>query len=186
MARLLVDMNLATEWIPLLQAAGHTTVHWSEVSDPRAPDTVLMQWAIAYDYTVFTHDLDFGTMLAFSGAEGTSVLQVRCLNVLPEAIGTLVLSVLLAYADEIEQGALVVADERRARVRIHAADQAELRDCAQSIPVDRPDPQRCNQFGTRTKGMPMAKTSSRSIGTSPLTQPYPAPSAATAKRLQSC
>ncbi|MFT5338728.1 MAG: hypothetical protein ACI9IO_000459 [Cyanobium sp.] len=37
---------------------------------------------------------------------------------LPEAIGTLVLSVLLAYADEIEQGALVGADERRARVRI--------------------------------------------------------------------
>ena len=118
MARLLVDMNLATEWIPLLQAAGHTAVHWSEVGDPRAPDTVLMQWAVAYDYTVFTNDLDFGTMLAFSGAEGPSVLQVRCLNVLPEAIGTLVLSVLLAYADEIDQGALVVADERRARVRI--------------------------------------------------------------------
>ncbi|MEY4808571.1 MAG: hypothetical protein RLZZ206_2960 [Cyanobacteriota bacterium] len=118
MAGLLVDMNLSTEWIPLLQAAGHTAVLWSEVGDPRAPDTVLMQWAIAYDYTVFTHDLDFGTMLAFSGAEGPSVLQVRCLNVLPEAIGTLVLSVLLAYADEIEQGALVVADERRARVRI--------------------------------------------------------------------
>ena len=77
-----------------------------------------MQWAIAYDYTVFTHDLDFGTMLALSGAEGPSVLQVRCLNVLPEAIGTLVLSVLLAYADEIEEGGLVVADERRARVRI--------------------------------------------------------------------
>ena len=40
------------------------------------------------------------------------------LNVLPEAIGTLVLSALRAYASEIEQGALVVADERRARVRI--------------------------------------------------------------------
>ena len=118
MARLLVDMNLSSEWIPLLQAAGHTAVHWSEVGDPRAPDTALMQWAIANDYAVFTHDLDFGTMLALSGANGPSVLQVRCLNVLPEAIGPLVLSVLRAYASEIEQGALVVADERRARVRI--------------------------------------------------------------------
>jgi hypothetical protein len=80
---------------------------------------VLMQWSIANGYAVFTHDLDnFGTMLALSGTDGPSVLQVRCLNVLPEAIGTLVLSLLKTYGAEIEQGALVVADERRLRVRI--------------------------------------------------------------------
>jgi predicted nuclease of predicted toxin-antitoxin system len=118
MARLLVDMNLSTEWISLLKGAGHEAMHWSEVGDPRAPDTALMQWATANGYSVFTHDLDFGTMLALSGADGPSVLQVRCLNVLPEAIGELVLSLLRTYAAEIEQGALVVADERRARVRI--------------------------------------------------------------------
>jgi len=42
MTRLLVDMNLSVEWIPLLTAAGHVAVHWSEVGDPRAPDTALM------------------------------------------------------------------------------------------------------------------------------------------------
>ena len=103
---------------PLLRAAGHQAVHWSEVGDPRAPDMVLMQWSIANGYAVFTHDLDFGTMLALSGTDGPSVLQVPCLNVLPEAIGTLVLSLLKTYGAEIEQGALVVADERRLRVRI--------------------------------------------------------------------
>ena len=77
-----------------------------------------MQWAMTNDCAVFTHDLDFGTMLALSGADGPSVVQVRCLNVLPEAIGSLVLSLLRTYAVEIEQGALVVADERRERVRI--------------------------------------------------------------------
>jgi predicted nuclease of predicted toxin-antitoxin system len=89
-----------------------------EVGDPRAPDTALMQWAMANSYAVFTHDLDFGTMLALSGADEPSVLQVRCLNVMPEAIGPLVLSVIRSYEAEIEQGALVVADERRQRVRI--------------------------------------------------------------------
>jgi hypothetical protein len=39
-----------------------------------------MQWAILNNYAVFTHDLDFGTMLAFRGAAGPSVVQVRCLN----------------------------------------------------------------------------------------------------------
>ena len=118
MARLLVDMNLSPGWIPLLLAAGHEAVHWSEVGDLRAPDTALMQWAMANGYAVFTHDLDFGTMLALNGADGPSVLQVRCLNVMPEAIGPLVLSVIRFYEAEIEQGALVVADERRERVRI--------------------------------------------------------------------
>jgi predicted nuclease of predicted toxin-antitoxin system len=47
MARLLVDMNLSTEWIPFLKAAGHEAVHWSEVGDPRAPDTEQMTWASA-------------------------------------------------------------------------------------------------------------------------------------------
>jgi predicted nuclease of predicted toxin-antitoxin system len=118
MTRLLVDMNLSTEWIPLLRAAGHWAVHWSEVGNPRSPDTALMQWARANGCAIFTHDLDFGTMLALSGADGPSVIQVRCLNVLPGAIGPLVLSLLKVYGAEIKQGALVVADERRERVRI--------------------------------------------------------------------
>ena len=57
-------------------------------------------------------------MLALSRADGPSVLQVRCLNVLPEAIGTLVILLLKTYGAAIERGALVVADERRERVRI--------------------------------------------------------------------
>ena len=78
--------------MPLLRAAGHEAVLWSEVGDPRAPDSALMQWATANGYAVFTHDLDFGTMLALSGTNGPFVVQVRCLNGLPEAIGHLVLS----------------------------------------------------------------------------------------------
>ena len=57
-------------------------------------------------------------MLALSGADGPSVLQVSGLNVLPQAIGPLVLSLLRTYGDELERGVLVVADERRQRVRI--------------------------------------------------------------------
>ena len=33
-----------------------------------------MDWALRHDYIVFTHDLDFGTMLALSHATGPSVL----------------------------------------------------------------------------------------------------------------
>jgi predicted nuclease of predicted toxin-antitoxin system len=75
-----------------LLAAGHEAMLWSEVGDPRAPDSALMQWATANGYAVFIHDLDFAKMLILSGAEGPSVVQVRCLNGLLEAIGHLVLT----------------------------------------------------------------------------------------------
>ena len=45
-----------------------------------------MQCATAHGYAVFTHDLDFATMLALSGARGPIVLQVRGPNVLPAAV----------------------------------------------------------------------------------------------------
>ncbi|MFN9244716.1 MAG: DUF5615 family PIN-like protein [Cyanobacteriota bacterium] len=118
MLRLLVDMNLSPEWLATLREAGHQAFHWSEVGDPRAPDSELMAWAIENDCAVLTHDLDFGTALALSGQTGPSVIQVRCLNVLPERIGPLVLDLLNRYGPSIRLGALIVADERRQRVRM--------------------------------------------------------------------
>jgi predicted nuclease of predicted toxin-antitoxin system len=58
--RVLVDMNLSVEWIAFLEQAGWSAVHWSTVGDPRAEDATLMQWASTHEYTVLTHDLDFG------------------------------------------------------------------------------------------------------------------------------
>lgn len=118
MLRLLVDMNLSPEWLVPLRDAGHQAFHWSEVGDPRAPDSELMAWAISHDCAVLTHDLDFGSALALSGNTGPSVIQVRCLNVLPERIGPLVLDLLNRYGPSIRSGALIVADERRQRVRM--------------------------------------------------------------------
>jgi predicted nuclease of predicted toxin-antitoxin system len=75
--RLLVDMNLSPDWVGELARHGYASVHWSAVGDPRAADTLIMEWARANDYAVFTHDLDFGTALALIHADGPSVIQVR-------------------------------------------------------------------------------------------------------------
>lgn len=42
-----------------------------------------MAWARANDRIVFTHDLDFGRLLALAGRVGPSVMQVRTQDVLP-------------------------------------------------------------------------------------------------------
>jgi len=115
---LLVDMNLSTEWVPFLEQAGWPARHWSDIGDGRAADSLIMSWAVLNGYAVFTHDLDFGTALALTHANGPSVIQVRGNRVLPEQIGSVVLATLAQYEIELAAGALVVVEERRRRVRV--------------------------------------------------------------------
>lgn len=116
--KIVVDMNLSPEWIPLLTGNGWEAVHWFTVGDPRACDTEIMAWARAHDFVVFTHDLDFGTTLALTHAAGPSVLQLRGQRVLPKHIFKPVVATLKRYETELIAGALVVVEENRSRVRI--------------------------------------------------------------------
>ena len=77
-----------------------------------------MEWAKSRGYVVFTHDLDFGTLLAMTQASGPSVLQIRGRNVLPEQRGPLVLSTLKQYHQELSDGALVVVEPGKSRVHV--------------------------------------------------------------------
>src|SRR6266542_4469551 len=116
--RLVIDMNLSVEWVAELASHGWSAVHWSTVADPSAEDSVIMAWALANSYVVFTHDLDFGTTLALTHATGPSVLQVRGQNVLPEDIGPIVIAALRQHDAALAAGALVVVDVKKSRVRV--------------------------------------------------------------------
>ena len=116
--RLVIDMNLSPEWAAELVRSGYESVHWSTIGDPRSSDTAIMAWARANDRAVFTHDLDFGTLLALTHADGPSVFQVRGQNVLPEHMGSLVIAALRQHESALIAGALVVVDEKKSRVRI--------------------------------------------------------------------
>lgn len=116
--RILVDMNLSPGWVQHLAECGIDAVHWSTIGDPAAPDAELMEWARSNHAAIFTYDLDFGTALALTGANGPSVIQLRGRDVLPSQSGSTVVKVLQKYAAEIEAGALVIIDETRLRVRI--------------------------------------------------------------------
>jgi len=66
--RILIDMNLPPAWVAVLAAQGWEALHWSTVGHPCAPEHVIMDWARANEYVVFTHDLDFGALLAMTEA----------------------------------------------------------------------------------------------------------------------
>ena len=115
---IVLDMNLSPRWVARLAAHGWTAVHWSSVGEPTARDIEIMAWARANQHMVFTHDLDFGTMLALSHETGPSVLQVRAENILPEQVEDLVIAALTQHETDLSAGALVVIDQARNRVRL--------------------------------------------------------------------
>ncbi|MCQ8179878.1 hypothetical protein NP603_02040 [Methylomonas sp. SURF-1] len=92
--KLLLDMNLSPGWLPVLVGA-----------------------------VVFTHDLDFGTLLTLTGAESPSVFQIRTQNIAPQALGPRAIGLLRRFHTELENGALVVADELREWVRLLPLDR---------------------------------------------------------------
>ena len=116
--KLLVDMNLSPDWVPVLKSHGWSVVHWSTIGDPRASDRTIMEWAAKHEYVVLTHDLDFSAMLALSHAAGPSVLQVRAGDILPDRLEGSVIAALKQNDADLSSGALVVVDQSRSRVRI--------------------------------------------------------------------
>ena len=116
--KILVDMSLSPDCVPLLTTHQHSAVHWLAVGSPSADDASIMAWAKGAGYVVFTHDLDFGTILALTHAIGPSVIQIRTQDVLPDAVGSQVIAALAQHEAELASGAIVVIDQARMRVRV--------------------------------------------------------------------
>lgn len=126
--KILIDMNLPPRWVQAFALAGWEAVHWSQAGAPTASDREIMAWARDNGYVVFTHDLDFSALLAATQGAGPSVIQVRTQNILPEAIGGLVIYSLKRFRDELKKGAVITINPSRARVRILPLKGSEAND----------------------------------------------------------
>lgn len=116
--RLLIDMNLSPSWVEVLREAGFEAEHWFRIGAPNAPDSELFSWASKNSYIVFTHDLDFGALLAATHAESPSVFQIRTDDVSPAALAPRAIDLMKRFEPQLNAGALVVVDELRERIRI--------------------------------------------------------------------
>lgn len=116
--KIVIDMNLSPQWCQVLKQYQWEAKHWSSIGDPAAPDTVIMHWAKTNNHIVLTHDLDFGALLATTGAKGPSVIQVRTQDITPDHLAPLINDALHQYQELLEEGALITIDEGRARTRV--------------------------------------------------------------------
>jgi len=116
--KILIDVNLSPDWVPVLKDAGFECAHWSCLGDAKASDKIVMDYAVTHGFVVFTHDLDFGAILAATHADAPSVLQVRTQDVDPVSLAGPVIAVLRCCQTDLERGALISLDESTQRVRI--------------------------------------------------------------------
>ena len=116
--KLIPDMNLSPQWVAFLKSSGLQAEHWSQLGSPSATDAQIMAYAAARGFTVLTHDLDFGAILAATHSEKPSVVLLRAQDVLPAAIGPATVAALRQAHAELENGAIVVVEADRRRVRL--------------------------------------------------------------------
>ncbi len=116
--KILIDMNLSPSWVAVFQRENWEAVHWSEVGSATAADSEILQRAAETESIVFTHDLDFGALLASSMRRTPSVVQLRSQETSPVVMGATVVLAIKQLATELERGALVTIDPGRARARV--------------------------------------------------------------------
>ena len=122
--KLLVDVNLTPMWIPALEEKGFEAIHWSEVGDLDASDSQILDYAKRNDFVVFTHDLDFGDILAVTGANSPSVIQIRTENTTPEFLLDTLVNTLNQFKSRLHKGALITVDFAKVRARILPIDRS--------------------------------------------------------------
>jgi predicted nuclease of predicted toxin-antitoxin system len=116
--KLLLDMNLSPLLAAEMTSEGFEAVHWSAVGVFNATDPELMAYAAHHGYVVVTHDLDFGAILAASGIKAPSVVQIRADNLEVKAMARLLVVALKQSEQTLAQGALLILDTLRSRVRV--------------------------------------------------------------------
>lgn len=67
---------------------------------------------------LYLHDLDFGDILAVTGAISPSVIQVRTADTAPKVLKPLLLNAIRHFQSHLNEGALITIDPDRSRARI--------------------------------------------------------------------
>ena len=116
--RLVIDMNLSPSWVAIFEDVGVEASHWSAIGSANAADTEIMAWASRKNCTVFTHDLDFGTLLRLTAARKPSVVQIRAEDVRPATMGKYVCAAILQTQADLQRGALLTIDPRKNRIAL--------------------------------------------------------------------
>lgn len=115
--KFLGNMGISPKTIEYLRSLGYEAKRLLEEGLERLPDEMILEKARVEHCIVLTSDLDFGNLLAASGASSPSVVIFRLDNMRAENVNEFLLQVIEQHADILEQGAVISVGDRRIRVR---------------------------------------------------------------------
>jgi predicted nuclease of predicted toxin-antitoxin system len=117
MMRFLADMGVDIRVVQWLRQNGHDAKHLRDEGLHRIPNGEIFVKAIAENRVIVTFDLDFGEIVALSLAQKASVILFRLHNTRTSHLIKRLATVLADTAEALEQGAVVVVEESRHRIR---------------------------------------------------------------------
>jgi predicted nuclease of predicted toxin-antitoxin system len=115
--KFLADMGISPVTVGFLRGLGHEAVHLHEEGLDRLPDTSILEKARREGRVLLTSDLDFGDLLAHSGAGLPSVVIFRLTDMRPESVNARLDVLLTHFGTDLERGAIASVTDRRIRLR---------------------------------------------------------------------
>ncbi len=123
--RCLADMGVDVRVVEWLRQRGHDAVHLREEGLQRLPNGEIFEKARSEGRGILTFDLDFGEIVALSGARKSSLLVFRLRNTRAPHVINRLSAALADSTQALEAGAVVVVEESRHRVRFLPVGQSE-------------------------------------------------------------
>jgi len=115
--RFLADMGVSTGVMEWLRNNGHDAKHLREEGLHRMPNGEIFTKAIHENRIIITFDIDFGEIVALAKGKRASVILFRLHNTRTSHLLDRLSAVLKDSAKALEEGAVVVVEEARHRVR---------------------------------------------------------------------
>lgn len=115
--RFLSDVGISRTTTEELRRWGHDVLHLREEGLQRLPDDQILRLAQREERIVLTFDLDFGDLLALGAHALPSVVIFRLLDQTPGSVNPRLLNLIAERQSELEEGAVVIVEDRRYRLR---------------------------------------------------------------------
>ena len=110
-------MGVSPRTVEFLVGLGYGAVHLNALGLGRMKDADIVLKAREENRIILTSDLDFGQLMAASGARLPSVIIFRLPKMSPDIVNPRLRRVISDFRDALESGAIISVSERAARIR---------------------------------------------------------------------
>lgn len=125
--KFLLDMEISPKTADFLRNLGYDAIHLHDLESDRSTDPAVLQMARNEGRILLMHDLDFGELIAASGANTPSVIIFRLRNMNPRNVNRFLKGIITEHREALEKGAIVSVTEGQVRIRLLPLNAPRIR-----------------------------------------------------------